>query len=121
MLYGSYARGGWVDDPVGGYKSDYDLLIVVNDEHLVDFEFWSGADDRLMRVQSPAADTVALRTRAPDIAMRDLVRSTLRPDRIDPWGGDEPARIGLGEKTSPGTQRHEVGFAILRAIGRQRP
>jgi predicted nucleotidyltransferase/HEPN domain-containing protein len=49
VLYGSYARGGWVDDPVGGYKSDYDLLIVVNDEHLADFEFWSGADDRLMR------------------------------------------------------------------------
>ena len=21
VLYGSYARGGWVDDPVGGYKS----------------------------------------------------------------------------------------------------
>lgn len=21
VLYGSYARGGWVDDPVGGYRS----------------------------------------------------------------------------------------------------
>lgn len=31
ILYGSYARGDWVDDPVGGYKSDYDLLVVVND------------------------------------------------------------------------------------------
>jgi len=34
ILYGSYARGDWVDDPVGGYKSDYDLLVVVNDERL---------------------------------------------------------------------------------------
>ena len=29
VLYGSYARGGWVDDPVGGYTSDYDILVVV--------------------------------------------------------------------------------------------
>ncbi len=49
VLYGSYARGDWVDDPVGGYKSDYDLLIVVNDEKLTDFECWSAAEDRLMR------------------------------------------------------------------------
>lgn len=49
VLYGSYARGDWVDDPVGGYKSDYDILIVVNDERLTDFELWSAADDRLMR------------------------------------------------------------------------
>ena len=49
VLYGSYACGGWVDDPVGGYKSDYDILIVVNDDNLVDLEYWSAADDRLMR------------------------------------------------------------------------
>ncbi len=49
VLYGSYARGDWVDDPVGGYKSDYDILIVVNDDRLTDFEFWSTADGRLMR------------------------------------------------------------------------
>ena len=49
VLYGSYARGDWVDDPVGGYASDYDILIGVNDERLADFEFWSAAEDRLMR------------------------------------------------------------------------
>lgn len=49
VLYGSYARGDWVSDPVGGYQSDYDILIVVNDERLADFEFWSPAEDRLMR------------------------------------------------------------------------
>jgi predicted nucleotidyltransferase len=48
-LYGSYARGDWVDDPVGGYHSDYDILIVVNDERLTDFDIWSAAEDRLMR------------------------------------------------------------------------
>jgi len=50
ILYGSYARGDWVDDPVGGYRSDYDLLVIVNDERLTDVvEYWSTADDRLMR------------------------------------------------------------------------
>lgn len=50
ILYGSYARGDWVDDPVGGYTSDYDILVVVNDERLTDVvDYWSAADDRLMR------------------------------------------------------------------------
>lgn len=50
VLYGSYARGGWVDDPVGGYQSDYDILVVVTDERLTDVvDYWSAADDRLMR------------------------------------------------------------------------
>ena len=49
VLYGSYARGDWVDDPVGGYQSDYDILVVVNYERLTDFEHWSAAEDRLMR------------------------------------------------------------------------
>jgi uncharacterized protein len=49
FLYGSFARGDWVSDPIGGYQSDYDILIVVNDDRLADFEFWSAAEDRLMR------------------------------------------------------------------------
>jgi len=50
ILYGSYARGDWVDDPVGGYKSDFDLLVVVNDERLTDVvDYWATADHRLMR------------------------------------------------------------------------
>ncbi|RSY85984.1 HEPN domain-containing protein [Sphingomonas koreensis] len=50
VLFGSYARGDWVDDPVGGYHSDYDILVVVNDERLTDVvEYWAAADDRLMR------------------------------------------------------------------------
>lgn len=60
VLYGSYARGDWVSDPVGGYQSDYDILIVVNDERLADFEFWSPAEDRLMREM-----TIANRLTAP--------------------------------------------------------
>ena len=51
VLFGSYARGGWVDEPhtAKGYLSDYDLLIVVNQQSLVDFAtYWYRAEDKLM-------------------------------------------------------------------------
>src|SRR5205085_5776813 len=52
ILYGSYARGGWVDEPhtAKGYKSDFDLLIIVNDKRLTDrIKYWAKLDERLMR------------------------------------------------------------------------
>ncbi len=52
LLYGSYARGTWVDEPhtAKGYKSDYDLLIIVSDQRLTDrVKYWLKVDDRLMR------------------------------------------------------------------------
>jgi predicted nucleotidyltransferase/HEPN domain-containing protein len=52
VLYGSYARGGWVDEPhtAKGYKSDYDLLIIVNDARLCDrAEYWMTLEDRFYR------------------------------------------------------------------------
>lgn len=50
ILFGSYARGDWVDDPVGGYTSDYDLLVVVNYEKLTEvLEHWAKAEDHLIR------------------------------------------------------------------------
>jgi predicted nucleotidyltransferase/HEPN domain-containing protein len=49
VLYGSYARGDWVEDPVGRYFSDYDLLVVVADEPHTDvIEFWEGAERALL-------------------------------------------------------------------------
>jgi len=53
ILYGSRARGEGVDDPIGGYVSDVDLLVVVNHERLTDMvEYWSKAEDHLMREQT---------------------------------------------------------------------
>ena len=52
ILYGSYARGGWVDEPhtAKGYKSDYDLLIIVNQKELTDrVQYWEKTDERLTR------------------------------------------------------------------------
>jgi predicted nucleotidyltransferase/HEPN domain-containing protein len=49
ILFGSYARGDWVEDPVGRYFSDYDLLVVVDREELTDVpEFWARTEEQLL-------------------------------------------------------------------------
>ncbi|MFA6153129.1 nucleotidyltransferase and HEPN domain-containing protein [Mesorhizobium sp.] len=51
ILFGSYARGDWVDEPLTmkGYRSDFDLLVIVNNNKLADFAYWYKAKDRLDR------------------------------------------------------------------------
>lgn len=49
ILFGSYARGDWVEDPVGRYFSDFDILVVVTHEDLTDVpEFWTKAEEALV-------------------------------------------------------------------------
>lgn len=49
ILFGSHARGDWIEDPVGRYFSDYDLLVVVNSDELTDVaEFWEKTEERLL-------------------------------------------------------------------------
>ena len=61
ILFGSYAKGGWVDEPftMKGYRSDFDLLVIVNNRKLCDFaEYWYKAADRLIRdpaIQTPVS------------------------------------------------------------------
>jgi uncharacterized protein len=46
VLFGSHARGDWVDDPETGYQSDFDLLAVVHDAKLAaDRAFWRPLED----------------------------------------------------------------------------
>ena len=50
ILFGSFARGDWVDDRVSGYRSDYDFLVVVNHEDLADaYRYWDKVADRFVR------------------------------------------------------------------------
>lgn len=50
ILFGSYARDDWVDEPENGYQSDFDLLIVVSHEDLTDIaDYWYVAEDRIAR------------------------------------------------------------------------
>lgn len=72
VLYGAHARGArgdQTDDPDASYRSDYDILIVVNDERLTDIiAYWSLAEDRLLREV-----TIARKIGAPvNIIVHDL-------------------------------------------------
>jgi predicted nucleotidyltransferase len=50
ILFGSYARGDWVEDRKSGYRSDYDLLVVVNDDRFAEaYEAWEKAADRFLQ------------------------------------------------------------------------
>lgn len=49
VLFGSYARGDFVSDPVGSYYSDFDVLVVVNHDELAEADYWRGAEDHLLR------------------------------------------------------------------------
>lgn len=50
ILFGSYAREDWVDEPHNGYQSDFDLLIIVSHEKLTDIaDYWYVAEDKILR------------------------------------------------------------------------
>ena len=50
ILFGSYARDDWVDEPDNGYQSDFDLLIVVSHRDLTEVaDYWYVAEDRILR------------------------------------------------------------------------
>ncbi|MGQ0588672.1 MAG: HEPN domain-containing protein [Sphingosinicella sp.] len=50
ILFGSYAREDWVDEPDNGYQSDFDLLIVVSHRDLTEIaDYWYVAEDNILR------------------------------------------------------------------------
>ncbi|MFS0711811.1 HEPN domain-containing protein [Brevundimonas phoenicis] len=50
ILFGSYARGDWVDEPENGYLSDFDLLIVVNTAKMTNIaDYWWNSEDQILR------------------------------------------------------------------------
>ena len=50
ILFGSYARGDWVEDRKSGYRSDYDVLVVVNYDSFAE----QHKGGRTRSVQNPA-------------------------------------------------------------------
>jgi predicted nucleotidyltransferase/HEPN domain-containing protein len=50
ILFGSYARTDWVDEPENGYQSDFDLLVIVSHPDLTDVaDYWYVAEDLIQR------------------------------------------------------------------------
>jgi len=49
ILFGSYARTDWVDEPDKGYQSDFDLLVIVSHPDLTDIaDYWYVAEDKIL-------------------------------------------------------------------------
>ena len=50
ILFGSYSRDDWVDEPENGYQSDFDVLVIVSHKDLTDVaEYWYVAEDKIQR------------------------------------------------------------------------
>jgi uncharacterized protein len=51
VLFGSYARGTYVENPINGYFSDYDILVAVHGRKLEeDLRFWNQLEEKLDRL-----------------------------------------------------------------------
>ncbi|MGK6321339.1 HEPN domain-containing protein [Sphingomonas sp. DT-204] len=50
ILFGSYSRTDWVDEPENGYQSDFDLLVIVSHKDLTEIaDYWYVAEDKILR------------------------------------------------------------------------
>ena len=48
ILFGSHATGKWVRDPINGYFSDYDILVILDQSKLLEeYKVWDGIEDRV--------------------------------------------------------------------------
>jgi uncharacterized protein len=74
VLFGSHARGDWVDDPAGGYISDYDLAVLVGaPARAADEALWADCQERAREV---AGDTpVSLIIHTVDDVRQQLARA----------------------------------------------
>jgi len=75
VLYGSHARGDWVDDPANGYVSDFDVAVLVGSPALAaDEALWADCQERAREV---AGDTpVSLIVHTVDDVRQQLARGS---------------------------------------------
>jgi HEPN domain-containing protein/predicted nucleotidyltransferase len=59
VLFGSHARGDWVEDAETGYRSDYDLLVVVESaEAAEDHALWARVEAAVRAIATPTPVTM---------------------------------------------------------------
>jgi predicted nucleotidyltransferase/HEPN domain-containing protein len=59
ILFGSHARGDFVEDPIGGYFSDFDVLVIVKSRKQVEkHNLWSTIENRAQRICAPTSLSV---------------------------------------------------------------
>jgi predicted nucleotidyltransferase/HEPN domain-containing protein len=63
ILFGSHARGDWVEDPENGYFSDFDLLVLVQTEGMADSDkLWSRVRDRAQNLTRDVPVSIVVHT-----------------------------------------------------------
>lgn len=128
ILFGSYAKGGWVDEPftMKGYRSDFDLLIIVNNRKLCDFaSYWNKAADRLIRdtgIETPVSFIVhSLREVNTYLKEGQYFFSDIRKEGIVLYELDdeplaEPKTLTPEERLRIASKHHDQRFAEAKAI-----
>jgi uncharacterized protein len=128
ILFGSYAKGGWVDEPftMKGYRSDFDLLVIVNNRKLCEFaDYWYKAADRLNRdgaIETPVSFIVhSLREVNTYLKEGQYFFSDIRKEGIvlyelddEPLG--EPRPLDPVDRLKVATEHFEQRFAEALAI-----
>lgn len=117
ILFGSYARSDWVDEPDNGYLSDFDLLVIVSHSKLTDIaDYCWVAEDEILR------DVMVGRT--VNLIVHDLAEVNQGPQprrvfldrhrarRSHPLRAPEPSPRGAEAHDRRG-RRHD-GAAVLR-------
>lgn len=122
ILFGSYARGTWVDEPhtMKGYRSDYDLLVIVNTTKLADRQYWDKAEDRLLwdpGVKTPVG-LIVHGLREVNKALKegqyfftDIRRDGIVLHEIDDEPLAEPKHLTAWETLKAATQHFEKRFS----------
>lgn len=87
ILFGSYARGTWVDEPhtSKGYRSDFDILVIVSNKELADPKYWDKATDRLMwdkEIETPVGLIVHGAREISNFYMMANISSSISPAKV---------------------------------------
>jgi predicted nucleotidyltransferase len=129
ILFGSYAKGGWVDEPftMKGYRSDFDLLIIVNNRKLCDFaEYWHKAADRLIRdtaIETPVSFIVHSRRevntylKEGQYFFSDIRKEGIILYELDDEPLAEPQQLSPTERLNLAEEYFAERFATARNLG----
>ena len=121
ILFGSHARGDWVDDPVGGYISDFDVAVLVEAPVLAaDDALWEDCQERAREV---AGDTpVSLIAHTVDDVRQQLARgsSFFRDVMSEGIALYDAGRVSITVPELTPAQRLELRPDILLALLRAR-
>ncbi|MGO6814288.1 nucleotidyltransferase and HEPN domain-containing protein [Rhizobium leguminosarum] len=128
ILFGSYAKGGWVDEPftMKGYRSDFDLLIIVNNRKLCEFaEYWHKAADRLIHdasIETPVSFIVHSRRevntylKEGQYFFSDIRKEGIVLYELDDEPLPEPEPLSPADRLRVAKEHHSDRFSLAQAF-----